>query len=421
MKWLLRKLPFLAAFAAFIAAFIWLDQDKQFRRDSFKPYSLHNTSNEGCSLAFRYLRQHANDSSSNGELNRLIELSGIESRAVVFRLGPQVIPGEHEDRKAFHAKENENENDKENDKENEKWKGKGKDQKKSVKKIPVVDSKRALLTPGEKNWVEGGGRLVLALDGVYGPLESQRLVSSVPLRKVFPIWPGIERIDAAGSRMLSGAPLEDAHALLTLSADVYAARFAIGAGDVLVFAGADIFSNAYIADAGHLQLLDALAEQRPVYFDEYVHNLQSAPGLFELLNRWGFGMALVSLAGLCLCAAWRARVPVGSPEDPYRETRSQAVDFVGSLAPLYDKALSPRQALAAHYKNFLQTAAAQSGLSGEALAAKIHTLFSSIYGFSAHDETAFTSREALGHAEFLRLLRLLNEAHGRLEKIAHSR
>ena len=403
MKWLLRKLPLLAAFIAFVAAFVWLDQDKQFRHDSFKAYSLHNTSGEGCSLAYRYLQQRAGGDNSfgGGELNRLIELSGIASHAVVFRLGPQVIPGEHADRKSVHADE--------------------KEQEKPAKKIPVVDSKRPLLTPGEKKWVESGGRLVLALEGVYGPLESRQLAASAPLRKVFPVWPGVARIDAAAPRMLSGAPLEDAHTLLARGSDVYAARIAIGAGEVLVFAGADIFSNAHIADAGHLPLLDALAEQRPVYFDEYVHNLQAAPGLFELLNRWGFGMALVCLAALCLSAAWRARVPVGPPEDPYRETRSQAVDFVGSLAPLYDKALSPRQALAAHYKNFLLAAAAQSGLRGEALAAKIRALFEGIEGFSARDEALLAGREAVGQADFQRLLSLLNEAHGRLEKIAHSR
>lgn len=396
MRWLLRKLPIVAALIAFGVAFVWLDQDKQFRRDSFKPYSLHNISETGCSLAFRYLKERR--AGKGAELNRTVELGGLEANAVLYRLGPQVVPGEHEDRESV------------------------KDEKKSkLPKVPKADPEKPLLTPGEKTWVENGGRLVLAIEGIYGPLESLRLVTSADVRKVFPIWAGVNAPTAASARMLSGAPLADAHTLLMLGGDVYAARIALGKGDVILFAAPDIFSNAFLANGSNLQLLAALHEPaRPFYFDEYVHELQSAPGMLEMLTRWGFGMALVSFCVLSLSAFWRARSPVGPPEDPFRDTRSQAVDFVSSLAPLYDKSLSPQQALAMHYKNFLQTASAQSGLRGEALAAKIRALLSNAHGFRAEDERALAGQLELTHAEFQRLLHVLNDAFRRLE-LAHRR
>lgn len=409
MNWILRKLPFIAAVTAFALAFGWLNNDKQFRREQYPEFSLHNTSNGGCSLAYRYLKdwrarrlgavelspeKKLSAGATGGELNRLIDLTTLEPDAVVLRLGPQVVPVEHEE--ATPA-----------------MKG----------GVPVppkpraADPKLPLLTPGEKSWIESGGRMMLALEGIYGPIESHPMITPGEVRKVFPIWPEIKNIEPVRAQMLFGELLNQSQILFSIGSDIFAARFKFEKGDVVVFAAADIFSNEHLANDAHLQMLLSQIGGRPFYFDEYVHHLQAEPGVIELLNRWGFGLAMLMIGALSLGAFWRARSPIGPPEDPFRETRSQAVDFVGSLAPLYNRSLSYEQALALYYRNFLQAVAAQSGLRGEALAAKIRALLAEA-GTGEVNEAVLTGRKPLDRAKFERWLRVLNEAYRRLE-LAH--
>jgi hypothetical protein len=216
-------------------------------------------------------------------------------------------------------------------------------------------------------------------------------------------------------RTLKGAPLADSITLFSFADKPFASRSPLGKGEVILIASPEIFENSNIAQKDHLRLLEALAPPgRPVYFDEFVHGLHSTPGMLELLNSWGLGVALSIAALAGLCAFWRAAAPIGPPEDDYKETRTQALDFVGSLAPLYNSALRPHQAVALHYKNFVHALTVQSGLRGAELNAKMLQLLGGV----APD--AFTANRALSNAEFANLLKTLNEAYGRLER-AHRR
>lgn len=396
--WILRRLSLVAAMLGFAAAFVWLSNDKYIQSTLFPPYSLHNTNAErkqGCSLAFRYLKEaRGAGAPAVRELNRMIDFAELEADAVVMRIGPELKPGEREDdgtpKKAA--------------------------LKPGKKAKPATAAKdKPLLTAGEAAWVRGGGRLVLALEKDYGPIETTIQPRADPFEKTFQLWPGVERIQPTEARTLKSELLNDALTLFTLNREIFAAQLPMGKGEVIVLGSAQPFTNSHLDEADNLKLLQALAPaSRAVYFDEYVHGLQDAPSVTELLLKWGLGVALLVMAASGLAGFWRARTPIGPPEDDHKETRTQAIDFVGSLAPLYNRALQPHQALALHYKNFLHTVTAQTGLRGGELEAKIRVLL------ATNDLAAFAGQRPLARGEFDILLAELNRAYGRLER-AHRR
>ncbi|HLX63085.1 MAG TPA: DUF4350 domain-containing protein [Planctomycetota bacterium] len=401
MLWIMRKLSLLAALLGCVAAFVWLSSDKYIRSTLFPPYSLHNTSVEkhGCSLAFRYLKEsRENGARPVRELNRRIDFAELEPDAVVLRIAPALKPGDREAIDEEVAK-----------------KSLKPDKKDKKKKPPVLAKDKPLLTDGEAAWVRGGGRLVLALEGDYGPIETSTERRADPFERTSALWPGVQRIQPTGARTLKGAILNDALTLFTLNRGVFAAKLPMDKGEVIALASAEPFTNSHLDEADNLALLQALAPaSRAIYFDEYVHELQDAPGVTELLLRWGLGAALIVMGAGALLGFWRARTPIGPPEDDHKETRTQAIDFVGSLAPLYNRALEPHQALALHYKNLLQAVTAQTGLRGAELEAKIRVLL------NTNDLAAFAGQRPLTRGGFERYLSELNRGYGRLER-AHRR
>ena len=396
--WILRRLSLLAAMLGFVAALVWLSSDKYIKSTLFPPYSLHNTSPEkhGCSLAFRYLKElRGAGAPPVRELNRTIDFAELEADAVVMRIAPALKPGEHEQPEETEIK---------------------KSLKPGKKAKPTVAAKdKPLLTAGESAWVRGGGRLVLALEKDYGPIETFTQTRADPFEKTIALWPGVERIQPTEARTLKGDVLNDALTFFTLNHGVFAAKIPMEKGEVIVMGSAEPLTNSHLDEADNLKLLQALAPvSRAVYFDEYVHELQDAPDVSELLVRWGLGMALAVMAVGGLLGFWRARTPIGPPEDDHKETRTQAIDFVGSLAPLYNRALEPHQALALHYKNFLHAVTAQTGLRGAELETKIRILL------NTNDLAAFAGQRALPRGGFEHYLSELNRAYGRLER-AHRR
>ncbi|MBI2932712.1 MAG: hypothetical protein HYY16_13780 [Planctomycetes bacterium] len=79
--------PWIALGAFFAAAILWMALDRKVPRKAFVPYSAYNTSGEGLSLAFEYLRAST--------LARPIERAYLDPRGVVFRIAPDsdVPPG----------------------------------------------------------------------------------------------------------------------------------------------------------------------------------------------------------------------------------------------------------------------------------------------------------------------------------------
>ncbi len=441
MNWFLRKLPLIAALTAIVVGLVWLDDDSDFKREIFPARSMHNISTKGASLAYRYLKEtRSSNAPGVNELLRMIDFSRLEPDAVVLRLGPEFKPGEHA---------NDDPNKSGNPKPKTTPSGStapaggtvpagstvpaGTTPPKTKKKAtnttngsppPArLNPDSTLLTSGELKFVNSGGRLVIMLDESYGPIEVVKHSDAFRLEKTFNLWPGVNSVRsdprAVGqpwpARSLSSPALNEALTVFTLNDGIFATQMFIGTGDVVLIAAPEMFSNSHIGNGDNLKLLTILASStRPIYFDEFVHGMKSKPGIIELLTRWGMGMALVVMSVGSVVLFWRGRTSLGPQEDGHTETRTQAIDFVNSLAPLYNRALEPHQAIALHYKNFIHSVTIQSGLRGAELRAKIFGLL------GTDDESGLSGKRPLTSPEFYSLLKTLNEAYGRLER-AHRR
>ena len=280
--------------------------------------------------------------------------------------------------------------------------------------------------------MRGGGRLVLGLDGDYGPLWTEEIerappmpptspippAATAPLAKVFPLWPGVRGLRAPGRRVLRGPGLLGAQAVFLAGDDPVVARLPVGRGEVVLLACPEVLQNSRLAAGDHLAFLAALAGperggggSRPVYFDERTHGASADAGLLVLLGRWGLGPALL-LGGLAaLAAALRRGVRLGPPEREPPDARSDAVDLVDALGELYDRALPRSAALRLYWESFVRTLGIESGLTGEPLAARARELAAGFVPPAAEEDL---SREG-----FERALATLNRAHRRLADGRH--
>lgn len=83
-----------AGAAFFVASLVWIARDRRIPQSAFQPYSVYNTSDDGLSLAFRYLRRSRAEG-SEGTLSRPLERAFLEPDGVLFRIMPDspVPPG----------------------------------------------------------------------------------------------------------------------------------------------------------------------------------------------------------------------------------------------------------------------------------------------------------------------------------------
>jgi hypothetical protein len=385
-KWA-RKLLWVVPALYAAVVFVWIGQDRRLATDVFEKYSISNTSPLGLSLAHGYLKERG---AADGvrKLTRMIDHATLESDAVVLRIGPQYPTiSRPPDPESFIQ----------------------------IRKLPPppaapVDGTRPVLTAGEEEWVRSGGRLVMAVDQDYGPLQVSVAVKGEKPKKAFPVWPGVESLTPMQDRILNSPILARGHSLITVADAAMACRIPMDRGELILLSIPEIFQNRNIATGDHLKLLQALVGAgRTVHFDEFVHNVRSNLGTMELLARWGFGPLVLLIAAVCGLLFWRNRATIGPPEDDYKETRSEAIDFVDSLAQLYGRALQRKQAIALYHKDLVQSVSAQSGLRGEELKKKLRELTP---GFN---EGMLVRPKDITHAEFHVYLRILNEAYRRLE------
>jgi len=261
--------------------------------------------------------------------------------------------------------------------------------------------------------VRGGGRLVLALARSYGPLDVITVEFDghpLPVRKVFPIWPGVSEIHPTSRLGLDGPVLSGFLTVALAGETPVIARQEVGTGEVVLLACPEVFDNRHLGLGHHLALLETLADLhagRPVFFDERAHGLGDDAGITEMLGAWGLGPLLL-LAVLATCAAfWRAAVRVGAPDREDRDTRSDAVELVDSLADLYDRALSRGDAVRLYHESFVHSVAAETGLRGAALETRASDMLERAGGFEVSGD--------LPRDRFDRALRTLNEAFRRLQ------
>jgi hypothetical protein len=314
------------ALAYFAAVLVWMGGRAAVGTRLFPPGSAYDTSDSGLSLARRYLVARTGQPGGPARvevLGRPVGEMGPETNAVVVRVAPS-------------------------------------------------GGRTDLLTPAERGWVEGGGRLVLGVAASYGPL--QVAPANGVTTKVFPGWPGVKTLEPPAPRVLAGGLPLEAHTVFTIGAGAAVARWPLGRGDVLLLAVPEAIQNGSLEKADHLRLLETLAPGRPLYFDEHVHGLDARPGMLDLMASWGLGPALVLLVVTAVVLLWRERARLGPAQDGHRERRTEAVDLLDSLALLYDRALTSAQALRLYRRGLERAVAAQSGLKGEALARRMADL-----------------------------------------------
>jgi hypothetical protein len=367
-----RALPLLLAIAAFfIAALIWIGSSRV-ASHAFAEGSALNTSTGGTSLAYAYLGHRG----MVKMLTTPMRNGAVPDNAVVFRIDSYAdATGEEEDER---------------------------DEK--TKAVPFF------LPPSDEDFVRGGGRFILAGHYFGGSIETRNDAGKVAA-KVFPIWPGLETLSLPEALGLAPRSLpRGMHTIFAGNGEAVVARQIIGAGDIIIISVPEMFENGNLAAGHHLALLAALTDNhRPVYFDEYAHGVASDDGALALMTEWRLGPLLI-LAGIAaLFTFWRNARRIGPADAEERDTRSDAIDLVGSLGSLYGRSMTNGDAIALYRAALERTVAAQSGLRGDALHRRVADLTQGV--------TPTTGEKIAAHA-FDRHLNTINDAFRTLERTA---
>ncbi len=458
------RLAALAAALYVIGVAVWVRYDRRSVREVFEPGSAFNSGPEGVSLAYAYLQERAPSRVST--LRHRVAASHVPKRGVVFRVQPgqgPFLPSEEAEDGKDDGKPQSGKKEKDGKKEKTGKTGKREATGGFVAPSPHPlapspggrggtpgpagasafgslgggapspgdwgagrwergsggeDSKperSPLLTPDEEEWIRGGGRLVIAISAPYGTARITSLEGRQPIRKVFPIWPGVTHLVPPTVRGLAAPDLSGGaggHAVFLAGDSPMILRQVVGEGELVLLSTPEILNNANLGHAGHLALLETLAgladrrDRRPVLFDERVHGLADSGGVVALLADWGLGPLL--LLGLIATGAsfWRASGRLGPPDREERDTRSDAVELLDSLADLYDRALDRADAVRLYHESFLRTLAIDTGLRGRALDERAAALLDGFAPPAAGDEV---SRERFDQA-----LRTINQAFRRV-------
>ncbi len=363
------RLAALAAALYVAGVLLWVRQDRRSRGEAFPSNSVLNTGDRGLSLAYAYLRERSG--SPVNTLRTRIRPDTVPPHGAVFRVRSAdpwslLLGG---------------------------------------KELPERSS--GLLSDAEEAWVRGGGRLVLGTAGLAPVEENNRRIET---RKVFPVWPGVRRI-LPPVKCSTGVPkTPGAHAVVLAGDAPILVRVPLGAGEVFLLPCPEVLQNRHLARGDHLALLEALAgvaEKRPVLFDERVHGLTDPPGMAESLAGWGLGPWMILALLTAGAAFWRASARLGPPERDDRDTRSDAVELLDSLADLYDRALHRGDAIRLYHESFVRTLALETRLRGPALEARARDLLDGL--------TPPAAGEDLPRDRFDRALRTINQAFRRLQ------
>jgi len=409
-----RLLPLLLAVAAYyIGTIYWIGHDKRIPQHAFEPLSSENTAKDGVSLARKYLARRGHRVVA---LKEPLDVTTAAADGVVFRLttDPPVAAQLRQAEREHEREERRQSGKKKSDPPPEAKKQKATPFKGDPKKGPALPpaelDRRAdpLLTDAEEEWVRHGGRMVFASSDLDRPLAARNSTEKIA-RKVFPVWPGLDRVQLPEGRTIGYAgALRRAHTLFAIGDEPAIASEPIGAGELIVLTVPELFTNEYLAEPTRLKLLEALAgDGRPVYFDETLHGLETEHGPLDLLASWNLGPMLILLAVSAVLLFWRYGTRTGRAEDDYRDTRSEAIDVVESLGALYDRSMGDGEALSLYHRELTRAAAAHTGLRGDALQTKVNELTNNV--------KIPRNADKLPARIFAEILTRLNESFRRLE------
>ena len=358
MKWLVLVFVMFA-----VSCLWWLDTERGTVNSRQDDGSTLERGPKGLSLARAYLDEVAQRQSSL--LTRPLAQAQLPENAVVLR----VVPGRSEAAANI---------------------------KKTVERDEVV---KKPTWPEEEQWVSRGGRLVLAFQGTGESFKSKSDANKPSV--VLPMLPRVTTVIPAQRATLIDDQLLDATPIITAGSRVLVARRQVGAGDVWLVACPEIFTNEHLMMADHAALLLALVgTQRPVWFDEKIHDVVSDVGLMMLLRQWGLGPALAIGVWLVVLWFWRARVLLGPPADPWRDHRAEAVEGIDALAGLYHRALSRRELIDLYRQRLLREVILRTGQRPLTARTTVDRLTTGLR----------LPAGALGDADFLRLMNRINQA-----------
>lgn len=363
----------LATIAWIGSVVIWLSVQNPGEGGVVRAGSIYDTSPDGASLAFEYLRGRHGE-----ERVRLLEnpisSTSIGSDDVVIRMMPWVAMSSLLDLSTEDSRDE----------------GEGEED-------PVIDQIRFLI-PAEEEWIRAGGRLVLASSFGLPGIEVEGARGEI--RKVFPVWPGVRSLEPPTPRAVRIDPRIPHHAIFTIGDESLVARLPLGKGEVLLIPVPEILTNEGIGRDDHLLLLESgVGGRMRIWFDEGL----GPDGLWALLVRdWRLGPAILLLALAGMAQWWRSAASAGIDEREPADRRSEAIDLVDSIGALYDRALDDAAALRLYRRELERETTSRTGLSGKALADRVSSMAGPPPG------------ERIGSEEFRHRLTRLNEAFRRL-------
>ncbi|MDO8916138.1 MAG: hypothetical protein Q7W16_08670 [Coriobacteriia bacterium] len=209
---------------------------------------------------------------------------------------------------------------------------------------------QVLPTEAEKvrlaKWVRAGGRLVAVGTGAGLLLDGLDLTGAASLGATDALLParvptvyaaGVRTVAPGPDRLAASAPEWVAHYADRTGAVLLSA--AVGDGEVVWLAAADVVANGAIgeADNSRLAVLLTAAGKGAVYFDEYHLGFKDDSSLWTLLGSGGQAAALLAAFALIAMLAARGR-RLGTALAPREEPSARTAAYISSLAELYRKA-----------------------------------------------------------------------------------
>ena len=126
-----------------------------------------------------------------------------------------------------------------------------------------------------------------------------------------------------------------------------------GAGEIVVVAEPEIWSNRLIAQAANSVLAAHLIapEGRPVTFDEFYHGLSVRGNPLYLLTRPGFAAGFLGLLLVAGVLAWRSAMYLGPPLSALRPSRRDLGEYVSAMAQFFCRGRGSRRFLAGEIRD----------------------------------------------------------------------
>lgn len=133
-----------------------------------------------------------------------------------------------------------------------------------------------------------------------------------------------------------------------------------GDGTAIILSDPYLMTNAGLPKGDNLALLVNIllsyaADTKTVYFDEYHHGFERRPTLLHLLRSSTLGWALLQVAAAVALLMYSRGRRFSRPKPLLRETHRSSVEYVASLAGIYQTVQASEMALSNIYESLLHS------------------------------------------------------------------